>query len=101
MQRFTSKVDAEETEKGLVVDGHEEKFEQDPESRYPLPETDSLWYLSQSKNHRHLLKHPVITSFLWLKWTRIRLVTLRSLFGKTDSRMPKQRKFKQLGKKKI
>ena len=100
MQRFTSKVDAEETEKGLVVDGQEEKFEQDPESRYPLPETDSLWYLSQSKNHRHLLKHPVITSFLWLKWTRIRLVTLRSLVGKTDSGMPKQRKFKQLGNKK-
>ncbi|CAB4060170.1 unnamed protein product [Lepeophtheirus salmonis] len=28
--------------------------------------------MSQSKNHRHLLKHPVITSFLWLKWQRIR-----------------------------
>ena len=37
----------------------------------PLPETDVLWYMSQSKKHRHLLKHPVITSFLWLKWQRI------------------------------
>jgi hypothetical protein len=68
IRQFNSKVDAEETEKGLVVDG----YEQDPDSKYPLPETDSLWYLSQSKNHRHLLKHPVITSFLWLKWIRIR-----------------------------
>ncbi len=36
-----------------------------------LPETESLWYLSQSKAHRHLLKHPVIGSFLWLKWHKI------------------------------
>ena len=27
--------------------------------------------MSQSKKHRHLLKHPVITTFLWLKWNRI------------------------------
>ena len=37
-----------------------------------LPETESLWYMGQSKEHRHLLKHPVITSFLWYKWQRIR-----------------------------
>ncbi|TRY61746.1 hypothetical protein TCAL_09528 [Tigriopus californicus] len=37
-----------------------------------LPETESLWYMSQSKHHRHLLNHPVVTSFLWLKWQRIR-----------------------------
>jgi hypothetical protein len=37
-----------------------------------LPETESLWYMGQSKNHRHLLKHPVVTSFLWLKWQKIR-----------------------------
>uniref|UniRef100_A0A0K2VB98 Transient receptor potential cation channel protein painlesslike [Acyrthosiphon pisum] n=1 Tax=Lepeophtheirus salmonis TaxID=72036 RepID=A0A0K2VB98_LEPSM len=42
------------------------------EERPVLPETESLWHMSQSKNHRHLLKHPVITSFLWLKWQRIR-----------------------------
>ena len=36
------------------------------------PETESLWYMSQSKAHRALLRHPVITSFLWLKWQRIR-----------------------------
>ena len=27
----------------------------------PLPETESLWHIGQSKSHRHLLKHPVIT----------------------------------------
>ena len=37
-----------------------------------LPETESLWYMSQSKPHRRLLNHPVIASFLWLKWQRIR-----------------------------
>ena len=44
----------------------------DPSSR-ALPETEALWYLSvASKEHRALLKHPVIASFLWLKWQRIR-----------------------------
>ena len=44
----------------------------DPSSR-ALPETEALWYLSEaSKEHRALLKHPVIASFLWLKWQRIR-----------------------------
>ena len=37
-----------------------------------LPETESLWYMGQSKEHRHLLKHPVVTSFLYLKWGRMR-----------------------------
>ncbi|XP_040572120.1 transient receptor potential cation channel subfamily A member 1 homolog [Lepeophtheirus salmonis] len=36
-----------------------------------LPETDVLWHMSQNSNHRRLLKHPVITSFLWMKWKRI------------------------------
>ena len=37
----------------------------------PLPETEGLWYMSQSKKHRHLLKHPVIAAFLWMKWKKI------------------------------
>lgn len=45
----------------------------------PLPETESLWYMSQSKELRHLLKHPVITSFLWYKWQRIRKYFNRNL----------------------
>jgi len=44
-----------------------------------LPETEPLWYMSQSKEHRHLLKHPVITSFLWYKWQRIRRYFNRNL----------------------
>jgi len=41
------------------------------EDKTPRPETDVLWYMARSKDHRHLLKHPVITSFLALKWSRI------------------------------
>ena len=37
-----------------------------------LPEAEPLWYMSQSPDHRPLLAHPVITSFLCLKWRRIR-----------------------------
>ena len=44
-----------------------------------LPETEPLWYMSQSKQHRHLLKHPVITSFLWFKWQKIRKYFNRNL----------------------
>jgi hypothetical protein len=28
-------------------------------------------YMAGSKDHRHLLKHPVITSFLCLKWSKL------------------------------
>ena len=49
------------------------------EEETALPETDCLWYLGQSKEHRHLLKHPVITSFLWYKWQRIRKYFNRNL----------------------
>jgi hypothetical protein len=33
----------------------------------------NLWcrYMAGSKDHRHLLKHPVITSFLCLKWSKL------------------------------
>lgn len=40
--------------------------------REALPETNCVWYLSRSPAHRHLVTHPVVTSFLWLKWQRIR-----------------------------
>ena len=62
--------DTEETEK--ISD----KF---GERKFALPETESLWYMGQSKEHRHLLRHPVITSFLWCKWTRIRRFVNRNL----------------------
>lgn len=35
-------------------------------------ETDPLLYMSKSADLRYLLKHPIITSFLYLKWQRIR-----------------------------
>ena len=31
----------------------------------PLPETEGLWYMSQSEKNWYLLKHPVIATFLW------------------------------------
>jgi len=58
--------------------------ETDPEGqeyieKQAYPETETLWYMAQSKPHRHLLKHPVITSFLWMKWQRIRKQFNRNL----------------------
>ena len=35
-------------------------------------ETKVLRDMARSKDHRHLLNHPVITSFLWLKWIKTR-----------------------------
>ena len=45
---------------------------QDDLEKLALPETDSLLYISQSKEHRHLVVHPVIRSYLWIKWKRMR-----------------------------
>ena len=55
--------------------------------RKELPETEPLWYMSQVRaawppcltcpqipEHRHLMSHPTITSFLWMKWRKIRQV---------------------------
>lgn len=36
------------------------------------PECEALWHLSTSTKHQYLLKHPLITSFLELKWHNIR-----------------------------
>jgi len=44
-----------------------------------LPETESLWCMAQSKAHRHLLRHPTVTSFLWLKWQRVRRFFSRNI----------------------
>ena len=41
-------------------------------NRKGLYETKALRDMAQSKQHRHLLNHPVITSFLWLKWIQTR-----------------------------
>ena len=45
---------------------------ENPDVAQPRPETEALWYMSESSQHRALLKHPLIASFLWMKWQRIR-----------------------------
>jgi len=42
--------------------------------RYCDPEMPALNYLSSKTRLKHLLKHPVITSFLTLKWRKIRFM---------------------------
>lgn len=37
-----------------------------------LSETGPLLYMSQSPDFRHLLKHPILTSFIHLKWHRLK-----------------------------
>jgi len=37
------------------------------------PEMNFLFYMSQSDEHRKLLQHPIITSFLHMKWQRVKL----------------------------
>ncbi|XP_053599942.1 transient receptor potential cation channel protein painless-like [Plodia interpunctella] len=49
------------------------------------PETDALLYMTRCEELKPLLKHPVITSFLYLKWQRISClfyghITFYSLF---------------------
>merc|ERR1719447_2695394 len=61
-----------------VLEDFEEKKKVSEEEGHPgwrteaRPETEALWYMSESKQHRALLKHPLISSFLWMKWQRIR-----------------------------
>jgi ankyrin repeat protein len=37
------------------------------------PEMDFLYYISRSNEHRKLMDHPIITSFLHMKWQRVKL----------------------------
>lgn len=61
--------------------GQEAQRPVEDEEQAALPETEALWYLSMaSRNHRALLKHPVISSFLWMKWLRIRTLFYINLF---------------------
>ena len=43
------------------------------------PEMDLLWEMSQSKEHRPLITHPVFASFLWIKWKLMTRFFNRSL----------------------
>ena len=42
------------------------------ENQYTTPECYYLWLLSQSKPHETLLGHPMIASFLNIKWKKVR-----------------------------
>jgi len=59
-------VDAAERQKDINEENDVEK------PKLALPETQVLWFMGQSKAHRYLLKHPVVTSFLYLKWGRMK-----------------------------
>ena len=52
--------------------GRTKEVEAGVDLRTARPETEALWYMSESKQHRGLLKHPLVSSFLWMKWQRIR-----------------------------
>ena len=58
----------------LKEEGHEndEYRSKESDNVKALPEAEPLWYISQSPTHKELLAHPVIKSFLCLKWRRIR-----------------------------
>jgi len=55
----------------LMGDG-EVGHQEEEEENVHLPECEPLWHLSQSRKHRHLLSHPVVASFLCLKWRKTR-----------------------------
>ena len=44
------------------------------------PEMDFLYYMSKSKEHRKLMQHPIITSFLDMKWQRVKLYFYFNIF---------------------
>ena len=71
--KYKTTADPEESDQLVGQQG------QQRQSGAALPETEPLWYMSQSREHRHLLRHPVITSFLWFKWQKIRKYFNRNL----------------------
>ncbi|CAL4094297.1 unnamed protein product [Meganyctiphanes norvegica] len=54
-----------------------------PATNSVKPETERLTYLSNSRAHQHLLCHPIINTFLFLKWQRIRLYYYFNMFAYT------------------
>ena len=47
---------------------------------YKVPECYNLWLLSQSKQHESLLGHPIISSFLNIKWKKLRVYYFIDVF---------------------
>lgn len=71
-----------DTESPLVNDAEKRIISFD---RFLAPETDPLLYMTQHSELKLLLKHPIIKSFLYLKWLKIRClfyanITLYAIF---------------------
>ncbi|PSN50501.1 hypothetical protein C0J52_10711 [Blattella germanica] len=45
----------------------------------PKPEMDFLFYISSSKEHRKLMAHPIVTSFLNIKWNSVKFLFIMNL----------------------
>ena len=41
---------------------------------------DFLFYISQSNEHRNLVQHPIIKSFLHIKWQRVKIYCYINIF---------------------
>ncbi|XP_069678882.1 transient receptor potential cation channel protein painless-like [Periplaneta americana] len=63
----------------LVTNQDEESIDSNHEMQVLTPEMDLLYHFSQSAEHRKLLTHPIVTSFLHLKWFRIRATYFTSI----------------------
>ncbi|XP_057381320.1 transient receptor potential cation channel protein painless-like [Daphnia carinata] len=66
------------SETGITFTNHNDAVEtislhNTQEEEKIFPECEALWHLSTSTKHQYLLKHPLITSFLMLKWHNIRI----------------------------
>jgi len=57
----------------LLTHDHESGVSNVQFSEKLKPEMDFLFYISQSNEHRKLMQHPIIMSFLHMKWQRVEL----------------------------
>jgi len=61
----------QESEQHLIND-HESGSRNDQFPEKLKPEMDFLFHMSQSDEHKKLVQHPIITSFLHMKWQRVK-----------------------------
>jgi hypothetical protein len=78
--------------RNLVPQSFQEVNDNEDEDYFKLPsdfsngytkscnETEALLYIANQKNLRHLLKHPLFASFLYLKYLRIRHILYVNFF---------------------
>ena len=58
-------------ERNLLQDTNE-GMENTSTNTKKLPETQNLLFISQINEHCHLMSHPLVTSFIWMKWRKMR-----------------------------